>query len=315
MLDRNGLRPSRYLVTKDGLVVMASETGVLDIPPEQVEHKGRLQPGKMFLVDTVCRPHRAGRGDQATASRRASRIGNGSTKASGRPGCAAGAAVRARDQSAIEPLDLLKQQQAFGYTLEDLKMLLAPMAVNGQEPVGSMGTDTPLAVLSDKSPLLFNYFKQLFAQVTNPPIDPIREEMVMSAETTIGAEQNLFEETPMHCRQLRLKKSDSDQRASWRRSSGWRSPACARSRCSTLFRGGRRRRRRCARRSTNSVREASQAIADGYTIIVLSDRGVNARMRADSEPARDRRRASSSDSRRHAHASAASWSSRASRAK
>ena len=105
----------------------------------------------------------------------------------------------------FEPFDLLKQQQAFGYTLEELKMLLAPMAANGQEAVGSMGTDTPLAVLSDKSPLLFNYFKQLFAQVTNPPVDPIREEMVMSAETTIGSEQNLFEETPLHCRQLRLK--------------------------------------------------------------------------------------------------------------
>src|SRR5208337_386990 len=101
--------------------------------------------------------------------------------------------------------DLLQRQQAFGYTLEELRMLLAPMAVNAQEAVGSMGTDTPLAVLSDQAPLLFNYFKQLFAQVTNPPIDPIREELVMSLETTIGSEQNLFEETPLHCRQLRLK--------------------------------------------------------------------------------------------------------------
>src|SRR5262249_59395983 len=95
--------------------------------------------------------------------------------------------------------------QAFGYTIEDLKLILAPMAVNAQEPVGSMGTDTPLAVLSDRSPLLFNYFKQLFAQVTNPPIDPIREELVTSAETTIGSEQNLFDESPLHCRQLRLR--------------------------------------------------------------------------------------------------------------
>ncbi len=115
----------------------------------------------------------------------------------------AGAAVGAALDGAGQ-FDLLAQQQAFGYTIEELKMILAPMAANGQEPVGSMGTDTPLAVLSDKAPLLFNYFKQLFAQVTNPPVDSIREEMVMSAETTIGAEQNLFEETPAHCRQLRL---------------------------------------------------------------------------------------------------------------
>src|SRR5207253_3048250 len=107
--------------------------------------------------------------------------------------------------SCFEAEDLPRQQQAFGYTTEELKMILAPMAVNGQEPVGSMGTDTPLAVLSDRAPLLFNYFKQLFAQVTNPPIDPIREEMITSSETTIGSEQNLFEESPVHCRQLRLK--------------------------------------------------------------------------------------------------------------
>src|SRR6202162_502717 len=105
----------------------------------------------------------------------------------------------------FDPETVLTRQRAFGYSDEDLKMILAPMAANGEEPVGSMGVDTPLAVLSDQSPLLFNYFKQLFAQVTNPPVDPIREEMVMSAETTIGSEQNLFEETPIHCRQLRLK--------------------------------------------------------------------------------------------------------------
>src|ERR1019366_2208834 len=105
----------------------------------------------------------------------------------------------------FEDHELLKQQQSFGYTIEDLKMILAPMATNAQEPVGSMGTDTPLAVLSNRPQLLYNYLKQLFAQVTNPPIDPIREELVTSTETTIGAEDNLFEESPLHCRQLQLK--------------------------------------------------------------------------------------------------------------
>ena len=202
VLDRNGLRPSRYVVTKDGFVVMASEVGVLDIPPEKVEHKDRLQPGRMFLVDTV-----EGRivDDEEIKAAMAARqpyrqwLDDNLVRLDQLP-----APPTAPPISGFEPEDLLKQQQAFGYTLEDLKMILAPMAVNGQEAVGSMGTDTPLAVLSDKSPLLFNYFKQLFAQVTNPPIDPIREEMVMSAITTIGPEQNLFEETPVHCRQLKL---------------------------------------------------------------------------------------------------------------
>ena len=204
VLDRNGLRPSRYLVTKDGLVVMASEAGVLDIAARAGRAQGASAAGPHVLRRYGRRPHRRGRGNQGRRSRRASPIGNGSTKT-----CPISIELpeppSRRRSTRFEDGDLLKQQQAFGYTIEDLKMILAPMAANGQEPVGSMGTDTPLAVLSDKSPLLFNYFKQLFAQVTNPPIDPIREEMVTSAETTIGAEQNLFEETPLHCRQLRLK--------------------------------------------------------------------------------------------------------------
>ena len=185
VLDRNGLRPSRYTVTKDGLVVMASETGVLDIAPENVAHKGRLQPGRMFLIDTVARPNRAGRRDQGDDGGAASRTANGWTEPS-HDSIASGSQRRARVES-FEADELLKQQQSFGYTIEDLKMILAPMATNGQEPVGSMGTDTPLAVLSNKSQPLYNYFKQLFAQVTNPPIDPIREELVTSTETTIGA--------------------------------------------------------------------------------------------------------------------------------
>ena len=200
VLDRNGLRPSRYVVTKDGFVVMASEVGVLDIAPENVLHKDRLQPGRMFLVDTA-----QGRiiADEELKEGIAARhpyrtwVGAHLRRQAELP--------PATDAVPVEPgEDLLRRQQCFGYTLEDLRILMAPMAINGQEAVGSMGTDTPLAVLSNKPQPLFNYFKQLFAQVTNPPIDPIREDLVMSAVTTIGPERNLFEETPEHCTQLRL---------------------------------------------------------------------------------------------------------------
>jgi glutamate synthase (NADPH/NADH) large chain len=200
VLDRNGLRPSRYVVTKDGFVVMASEVGVLDIAPDNVLHKDRLQPGRMFLVDTE----------------------NGRIIADEeiKEGMAARKPYRkwldeklVRVSSLPEPKDLplacdsdtlLTRQQVHGYTIEDLRMLMAPMAINGQEAVGSMGNDTPLAVLSDRPHLVFNYFKQLFAQVTNPPIDPIREDLVMSLKTSVGPEQNLFEETPLHCHQLEI---------------------------------------------------------------------------------------------------------------
>src|SRR5581483_5820066 len=183
VLDRNGLRPSRYVVTKDGLVVMASEVGVLDIPPEDIVEKNRLQPGRMFLVDleqgrivddeeikegmAARKPYRKWLAENLVKLDRVT-----PARASAIP----------EDYDADE---LLTLQQAFGYTLEDLRFLMAPMAINGQEAVGSMGTDTPLAVLSDRPQLLFSYFKQLFAQVTNPPIDPIREDLVMSLKTTI----------------------------------------------------------------------------------------------------------------------------------
>jgi glutamate synthase domain-containing protein 2/glutamate synthase domain-containing protein 1/glutamate synthase domain-containing protein 3 len=200
VLDRNGLRPSRYVVTKDGFVVMASEVGVLDIPPATVEHKDRLQPGRMFLVDME-----EGRiiGDEELKEGMAAR----------RPYRQWLTQHRRTVEELPPPVDvppahapdtLLTRQQAFGYSVEDLRILMAPMALNGQEAIGSMGTDTPLACLSDKPQLLFNYFKQLFAQVTNPPIDPIREELVMSLETNIGPERNLFDETAEHCGQLRL---------------------------------------------------------------------------------------------------------------
>jgi glutamate synthase (NADPH) large chain len=272
VLDRNGLRPSRYLVTKDGLVVMASEAGVLDIPPEQVEYKGRLQPGRMFFVDTIeGRIVQDEEIKQSFAGRQPYRqwLDENLIDLDELPHPPSYPPI-----NGYEPNDLMKQQQAFGYTLEELKMILAPMAANGQEPVGSMGTDTPLAVLSDKSPLLFQYFKQLFAQVTNPPVDPIREEMVMSAETTIGSEHNLFEETAVHCRQLRLKNPilNNEQLEQIKRIAR---PGLRTITLSTLFRAddGERGLRSAL---DDLCRRASAAIDDGYTIIVLSDRGVSA---------------------------------------
>jgi glutamate synthase domain-containing protein 2/glutamate synthase domain-containing protein 1/glutamate synthase domain-containing protein 3 len=271
VLDRNGLRPSRYLVTKDGLVVMASETGVLDIPPAQVAYKGRLQPGRMFFIDTVeGRIVQDEEIKETMAARKPYRqwLEQNLIALDELPEPPSAPAI-----AGFEGYDLLKQQQAFGYTIEELKMILAPMAVNGQEPVGSMGTDTPLAVLSDRSPLLFNYFKQLFAQVTNPPIDPIREEMVTSAITTIGAEQNLFEETPLHCRQLKLA-APVLTNAELEKIKRLAMPGLRTVTLSTLYRADDG--EAGLRAALDELcRRASDAIAQGHTIIVLSDRGVN----------------------------------------
>jgi glutamate synthase (NADPH/NADH) large chain len=271
VLDRNGLRPSRYLVTKDGMVVMASETGVLDIPPERVAYKGRLQPGRMFFIDTVeGRIVQDEEIKETMAARKPYRqwLEENLVALDALPEPPSAPAI-----AGFEGYDLLKQQQAFGYTIEELKMILAPMAVNGQEPVGSMGTDTPLAVLSDKSPLLFNYFKQLFAQVTNPPIDPIREEMVTSAITTIGAEENLFEETPLHCRQLKLM-APVLSNVELEKIKRLAMPGLRTITLSTLYRVAEG--EKGLRSALDELcRRASEAIAQGYTIIVLSDRGVD----------------------------------------
>jgi glutamate synthase (NADPH/NADH) large chain len=274
VLDRNGLRPSRYLVTKDGLVVMASETGVLDIAPENIALKGRLQPGRMFLVDTV--EQRIVNDEEIKESMAARKpyrawLDQNLSVLTKLPEPRSAPSI-----AGFEPIDLLKQQQAFGYTIEELKMLLTPMAVNGQEAVGSMGTDTPLAVLSDRAPLLFNYFKQLFAQVTNPPIDPIREELVTSPETTIGSEQNLFQEGPLHCRQLRLMRPVIDNRE-LAKIKQLDEPGLLATTLDTRFNaneGG-----AGLRRALDALcAAASEAVAAGCTIIVLSDRGVNAEL-------------------------------------
>ncbi|MBK7208173.1 MAG: glutamate synthase large subunit [Elusimicrobia bacterium] len=199
-LDRNGLRPSRYVVTKDDVVVLASEVGVLEFPPERVLEKGRLQPGRMLLIDTA-------QGRIIADDEIKKKI------AAERPyrewldkNLIALDDLVDQDKPVYEEHGtVLQRQQAFGYAYEDLRVILEPMAKNGVEPIGAMGTDTPLAVLSDKPQLLYNYFKQLFAQVTNPPIDCIREEIVTSAVTTLGAERNLLDPSPESCRLIELK--------------------------------------------------------------------------------------------------------------
>ena len=199
VLDRNGLRPSRYYVTKDGLVVMASEVGVLEIDPADIVQKGRLQPGKMFLVDT-----RQGRiiSDGEIKDKFARMqpyqkwLDENLTHINDLP---SPPFVHLPDHETV-----LQRQRAFGFTEEELRVVLRPMAETGAEAVGSMGDDTPLAVLSKKPQLLYNYFKQLFAQVTNPPIDAIREELVTSTDTMIGREENLLEPGPQCARQIKL---------------------------------------------------------------------------------------------------------------
>ena len=196
VLDRNGLRPSRYWVTEDGLVVMASEVGVLDIPAAQVVQRGRLQPGRMFLVDTA-----QGRivADEEIKSELAAEHPYGDWLAANQ--------IHFDDLAPRFTLtpqhsSVVTHQRLFGYTTEDLKILLGPMARGGIEPIGSMGTDTPIAVLSERSRLLYDYFSQLFAQVTNPPLDAIREELVTSLAGTIGPERNLLAPEPASCNQI-----------------------------------------------------------------------------------------------------------------
>ena len=198
-LDRNGLRPCRYIVTTDGLAILASEAGVVEFPPERIQKKGRLQPGYMFLVDTT-------EGRIVTDNEIKSKISRQKPYR------------RWIEENRIELRGLFdspklvssqreticQRLRMFGFNREELKMVLKPMGLNGQEPVGSMGNDAALAVLSNKSKLLFNYFKQLFAQVTNPPIDPLREGLVMSLMGFTGKKQNLLDETGLHCRQLKL---------------------------------------------------------------------------------------------------------------
>ena len=198
VLDRNGLRPSRYWVTKDGLVVLASEVGVLDFPADQIVRKGRLQPGKMFLVDIES--GRIIEDDEikdslAQAAPYGQWLKDGMVKLSDLP---------SREHIIYPHKSVMRRQKAFGYTEEEIKIIITPMAKNGGEALGSMGTDTPIAALSEKPRLLFDYFSQLFAQVTNPPLDAIREELVTSLSGSLGPEHNLLDPGPESCRQISL---------------------------------------------------------------------------------------------------------------
>ncbi len=267
-LDRNGLRPARYLVTKDGLLVMASETGVLPFATEEIEFRGRLQPGKMLLADLE-----QGRivPDEEIKHQLATRQPYGEWLK--------------QNQITLEALpephrvqdsdhqSILMRQRCSGYTDEDLRLLISPMAAEGQEAVGSMGTDTPLACLSDKPQLLFHYFKQLFAQVTNPPVDPIREELVMSLTSYIGTERNILNETPENCHTLKMPHPVLTNRdlEKLRRVSRGDLLASTLSTIFSVLEGT-----NGLKRALDSLcRRASLAIKAGYTLLILSDRGVD----------------------------------------
>jgi len=273
-LDRNGLRPARWTITTEGRVILASETGVIDVPPERVKAKGRLQPGMMFVVDTA-----EGRIVEDAELKRdvAGRFPYRKWLDKN--------VFEMHELDEVAPSDpafheliagdpLARLQRAHGYTDEDLGMIVEPMAATGKEPIGSMGTDTPLAVLSDRAPNLSAYFHQLFAQVTNPPIDPIREALVMSLETTMGPDGNTFDETPEQCHQLRLRGPVIDNQdlakirathegifepitlpITWPVADGADGLAAAIARLR---------------------RAAEIAIDDGHNVLILSDRGVDA---------------------------------------
>jgi glutamate synthase (NADPH/NADH) large chain len=269
VLDRNGLRPGRFWVTADGLVVLASEAGVLDFAPGDVVRKGRLQPGRMFLIDTA----------------RGKIIEDGEIKAELaaelpyedwlHAGLVRFEELPARQREIPTHEALVKRQQTFGYTEEELRIILSPMAKAGAEPIGSMGTDTPVAVLSEKPRLLFDYFSQLFAQVTNPPLDAIREELVTSLASVLGPEGNLLDPGPATCRQLVLPYPviDNDELAKIIHINDEHDlPGFHPHVISGLYQvsgGG----EALLHRLEEIRAEASQAIADGARIIVLSDRG------------------------------------------
>src|SRR5713226_4630756 len=267
-LDRNGLRPARYFITDDDLIVMSSEAGVLPMDVRKIRQKGRLMPGRMFMVDTV-----QGRiiDDEEVKAEIVSR----------KPYRSWVTEYRISLDELPEPLNvpqpdhptLRQRQQAFGYTVEELKMVITPMVMAGEEPVSSMGTDTPLAVLSEQPQLLFKYFKQLFAQVTNPPIDPIREELVMSLVTNIGPKPNVMAETPEACRRIKVQQPILTN-ADLEKIRQIADPHFKGKTLRLLFRvaegpDG------LGAAVDDLCQQASQAIKDGYKFLILSDRGVN----------------------------------------
>ena len=271
VLDRNGLRPSRYSVTKSGFVIMSSETGVLDIEPENIEMHGRLEPGKMFLVNME-----EGRivNDEEIKKAIVAKhpyedwVKNNLIHLKDIP---------YNDEIEIqEEVELTQRKKVFGYTQEDINTLILPMGMHAKEPIGSMGSDTPIAVLSERPQLVYNYFKQLFAQVTNPPLDGIREELICDISLTLGSDQNIFEYTELHCRKLKIQnpvisKEDLDKIKYHDKSPDYKVVSIP-----ILYEKD---------RGHNGLEDGLEAILSkavsaidkGANIIILSDRGVNAR--------------------------------------
>ncbi|TFG98604.1 MAG: glutamate synthase large subunit, partial [Calditrichales bacterium] len=266
-LDRNGLRPGRYVITRSGKVVLASETGVLKIDPADVREKGKLAPGKMFVVDTARkRVIRDNEIKSAVSRWKPYRRWLEENKIELR------GLFQVPGKIVSDEMNLAIRQKAFGYTFEDLKTIISPMVTNGQEPVGSMGNDAAPAILSDQGHLLYDYFKQTFAQVTNPPIDPYRENLVMSLSSFVGRQHNLLEETPQHCRQLKLSQptltNEDIERLEASVIEGF--PVC---RVPMLF--------ETTPGSLKSglkklCREVEDKVDQGFAMVLLSDRGINA---------------------------------------
>jgi glutamate synthase (ferredoxin) len=268
-LDRNGLRPSRYYVTKDDMVIMASEAGVLPVEPERVLQKGRLQPGRMFLVDME-----QGRivADEELKKKYASAqpyqkwLDENHVLLENLPD--------PTERTQPDHRKITQRQQAFGYTFEDLRFIVGPMGKDGVQPLGSMGTDTPLAVLSEKPQLLYNYFKQLFAQVTNPPIDPIREEIITSTETMVGGRGGLLDPCPQSCALIKLKHPilTNEELEKLRFVDGKRFKATT---LPILFEANKTPAKSLEAAMEKLFVEADKTIAEGANILILSDRGIS----------------------------------------
>jgi glutamate synthase (NADPH) large chain len=267
LLDRNGLRPARYYVTSDDLVIFSSEVGVVDVPEEKVVRKARLQPGRMLLVSLD-----EGRiiDDEELKEQIATEAPYGEwlrqhmVELNDLPGPS--------EVKELATEELVRLQKAFGYTYEEITKNLAPMVTEGKDPVGAMGSDTPLAVLSDRPQLLYNYFKQSFAQVTNPPIDAIREQCVTSTTTLLGAEGNLLKPTPTHCRRIRLSTPIlADEELG--RLAGNTHQAFKTASLSMLFPVSRQ--HELAEVLEELFSHADAAIDEGATLLILTDRGVN----------------------------------------
>ncbi|OGX15339.1 MAG: glutamate synthase subunit alpha, partial [Omnitrophica WOR_2 bacterium RBG_13_41_10] len=287
-LDRNGLRPARYIITKDGRVVMASEVGVLDINPSDIQTCGRLEPGKILFIDTQqgrIIEDQVLKGLISRIEPYSQWIKEGVVKLDSLKVTKSLPRLPWRQANRqVTGEDILTQLKAFGYTREDLKFIIKPMVENAQEPIGSMGCDTPYAVLSQRPQLLYAYFKQLFAQVTNPAIDPIREELVMSLETYLGPEKNILKDSPKHCHKLLIKRpiitNEELEKIRHIKTNNFKAKTI-----SLLFpatkRGGSAKGGNISgedafrKKLENICQDATWAIKKGYTFIILSDRGVD----------------------------------------